>query len=226
MRFPSYRFHLCCALRTAMLERVPSAECKKDGQQQSVSHRPLDVRLHSPVIVEHTRTGAEVNQTVKHLPPAATQTDDPFSCGRDGQGQHQNKTEETGNDERTLQKHVFENCVKVEILIEPDISCQMNETVEEREQAQHPAEADERAPSSHPPQWGYAQGKDQKAERPDTCPIADIFQRIRAQAPRKRIEQKPHYGYEASEKNNRLENPPATKFGHYGLLLASGPPST
>ena len=69
-----------------MLERVPTAECKKDYQQQSISDRPLNVRLYPPVIVKSARRGAEVNQAVKHLPLAAAKTGDPFSSGSDGEG--------------------------------------------------------------------------------------------------------------------------------------------
>src|SRR5437867_7792112 len=101
----------------------------------------------------------------------------------------------------------------------------MDESVEEAEQTQHSAKADKRAPTADPPQRGYAQGDHQKTEGPDTRPIADIFERIRAQAPCERIVEKPHERDEAGEENDQFENPPATEFGHYGSLLASGPPS-
>src|SRR5437899_7401532 len=171
---------------------MPSAECKQDRQHRSVRDGPLDIRLYAPVIVKYTGGRAQVNQAMKHLPPAAAESSDPFSCRRDCKRHEQQETDEARDNERPLQKHVLEDLCKVEILIQPHIRRKMDESVKETEQSEHPAKPDHTAPSGNPPKRSYCQGDHQETQCPDACPVSDVLEGIGTQATGKRIEEEPH----------------------------------
>src|ERR1700733_8396747 len=97
------------------------------------------VGFHEPIVVNRARDSADVDQAMKHLPPFAAQTAD-HSAGRsDGKRDHKQECRESGGDKRPL-IDIVDHLGEVERFIQPNISCEVQTTKEESEQAEHPAE--------------------------------------------------------------------------------------
>src|SRR5207245_524085 len=96
-------FRPCPAHRSPAAHFHPP-RAQPEGQQQrdnrSVHHRLAHVRFHQPVVVHHARRRGDINQPVQHLPALASQPPDPSPCGRNRQRKQQNKSRETGGNER------------------------------------------------------------------------------------------------------------------------------
>jgi len=159
---------------------MPGAESQKDEQKTGRRSRPPDLDLSPQIVMEDTDCRAEVDQAMEHLPAVAAETADPFSRGRDRERNHHQETDDARNDEGTLKEHVLEYCPEIEVLVEPDVCGEMDEALEKCEEAEHPAKADEAAESRQPPERSDGQRNQQKPQSPDTRPVPDIFQRVRA----------------------------------------------
>src|SRR5260370_684513 len=92
--------------------------------------------------MDHSGHCAYIYEPVQHLPAGSSQAADPTSCGRNRQRDPQHKGQETRRDERALD-HILPDLGKVEELVEPDVSQEMERAAEEREQAEHSAKSNQ-----------------------------------------------------------------------------------
>jgi hypothetical protein len=173
--------------------------------------------------VKHAGGGTDVNQAMKHLPLLAAEPTDPFVRRGDCEGNEDNETQNTRNDEWTLCDVVHDR-MKVEELIEPDVSDEMQKAVEKGEEPKHSAKPDKGLPSCDSSKRRDAQRNHHKTQCPDTGPVPQVFNGICAQLAGESIPRQPDRRHKTEQKDGRLEYPPTINFGdHRGKFIAVRP---
>src|SRR5262245_54376443 len=94
--------------------------------------------------MNHTRRAAEINQAMDHLPSRTPETGDPLSGGGDCEREHESDSDHAGRDEWPLD-YILKDFVQNELLIECNVHRQVDESLKEREKAQHSAESNQAA---------------------------------------------------------------------------------
>src|SRR5579859_650770 len=117
---------------------------------------------------------------MEELPALAPQTADPSGGGGEGEGDQQNKSSETGGDERAL-VHIFQDARPTKKLVEPDVGQKVQRGIEKCKQAEHAAEFYEPGLVQNPAQGRNSQSDAQKDENPVTGGMRDFFNGIGAQ---------------------------------------------
>src|SRR5215471_6693159 len=155
---------------------------------------------------------AEVNEPVQELPPLASQSPDPLFRRGDSKRNEHNEARVSGHDEWTL-RQVVDHSVESEELVEPDVAHEMQYTVEEREESQHPARPDNFVPLRKSANRCDRQRDKKKAQRPDAgrvsnrlewiCTEIACSRRVNEKGQRQRAEQK----HIKSPINNSCVNP-------------------
>ena len=130
--------------------------------------------------MNHTGGGAEINQAVQGLPALAAQLSDRPFCRGERQGNHQDKGGHSRSDEPAL-GDVGQHFVDIEKFVEPDVGGQVQRAVEEREQAEHPAQADQPVLPSQFPQRRNRQRDQQESQSAIARAVGDRFNRISAE---------------------------------------------
>jgi hypothetical protein len=160
---------------------------------------------------------------MKHLPLLAAEPTDPFVRRGDCEGNEDNETQNTRNDEWTLCDVVHDR-MKVEELIEPDVSDEMQKAVEKGEEPKHSAKPDKGLPSCDSSKRRDAQRNHHKTQCPDTGPVPQVFNGICAQLAGESIPRQPDRRHKTEQKDGRLEYPPTINFGdHRGKFIAVRP---
>ena len=67
----------------------------------------------------------------------------------------------------------------------------MHEAIKECKESEHPSETDKAAPSDETAERSYGQGNHQETQRPNACPVPDVFQRVCTQVTGEGVEQQP-----------------------------------
>ena len=103
-----------------------------------------------------------------------------FVGGRHCQRDEQDKGAETDGDIRPF-RHVQDNLVPVEELVQHQVGGEVQAGVEKRKQAEHPAEPNQRVLTGDFPQRRDRQGDEQEAQRPFTGEMGDFLDRVGGQ---------------------------------------------
>ncbi len=121
----------------------------------------------------------------------------PCSRGQ-GQGNHEDEGGESYGDEWAFD-NVFQHFVDVEELVEPDVGGEMETTVEESEQSDHAADADQPVLTGDPAERRDGEGGEDKNQRPVPGRVRDELDGIGAEAAMQRSP------YQAPQRNERGE---------------------
>jgi hypothetical protein len=105
--------------------------------------------------------------------------------------------------------------MKVEELVEPDVSDEMQKAVEKGEEAKHSAKPDQGLPSCDSSKRRDAQRNHHKTQCPDTGPVPQVFNGICAQLAGESIPRQPDRRHKTEQKDGRLEYPPTINFGDH-----------
>src|SRR2546427_9258276 len=98
--------------RPAVIDRRDSkTQAQKHSQQRAVGERPSDVQFDTPVVMQNTDNGADINQAMNHLPALAAEPADPFFRGGDCQWDEQNEARDARKDEWALAEHVLQDLI-------------------------------------------------------------------------------------------------------------------
>ena len=153
------------------------------------------------------------------LPARAPKTADPLSGGRDGQRNHQKESRHPRQNKWTL-VDVLQDFAPHEKLVQPDVGHEMNESLKEGKQADHPAKSNQAADTSNSPKRRDRESDHQESQRPDSSELGYVFNGVRAESAIQALIGKPDrpanpsQWCKAGEKNNRLEDPPAIRLQH------------
>jgi hypothetical protein len=176
----------------------PDTHREQNGDHGAVPGGAGDVALDQPPVVHDAANRRDVYQPVDEVPALAAQAPDPAGRGSEGQRNHQDKRREPHGDERPLHD-VGDDLVGGKELIEYEVGQKVQRAVEEREQPQHAAEADQGIPTRPLPQGRDRQRQRQKPQRPRAGLVGDRVDRVSAQRVRERaVDQVP----ERSEGSN------------------------
>ncbi len=171
--------------------------------------------------MDDAKDSGDVNEPMQQVPAPAAKPPDHAGRGRDRQRQHGDERREADGDERPLVDvlpHRFREIAhrrpgddavgKIETgePIGDHVGQKMQRAVEEREQANHPAETDRTGPSGEPPQRCDRERDAEKTQRPDAGFVGEIAERIRAQVAGDRRPDEPGHRPEAREKHKRLQH--------------------
>ena len=66
---------------------IPHAPQQKNRHAKGIDERLAHVRLHQPVVMNHSQDGADVNQTMERLPALSSEAADHAGRGSLDQGQ-------------------------------------------------------------------------------------------------------------------------------------------
>ena len=159
------------------------------------------------LVMKYAGRGTDVNQAMKHLPVLAAESTDPLFRRGDCEGNEHNETHNTRNDEWTLCDVVHDR-MKVEELVEPDVSGEMQKAVVHGEEPKHSAKPYQRLPSCDSSKRRDAQRNHHKTKRPDAGPVSQVFNGICAQVAGESIPRKPNRRHKTEQKDGRFERPP------------------
>src|SRR5262245_13154632 len=98
--------------------------------------------------MDDTGRRAEVNEPVQELPPLASQSPDPLFRRGDGEGDEHHEACISGHDEWPL-RQIVDHSVESEKLIEPDVTDEMQYSIEEGEESKHTPRSDDLMPCSN-----------------------------------------------------------------------------
>src|SRR5579883_1201006 len=201
---------------------MPAARRKQNCQQDAISKGIGDVRFFVKIVMNDTRRTAEIDKPVQQLPPFAAQTPYPFLRGRDGKRNHQRESDPARSDKWTA-RDILYDVTEHERLVQPEIDREVDDAGEECQQPHHAPHANQAVPARKPAQWSYREGDHQEAQRPDACNFANDLDGITAD-PRVQIligqpkyANAPQRGQQTSDEYNRLYDPPAVGFRHWGV---------
>src|SRR5258708_2101661 len=150
---------------------------KKETQERAVKDRLAHVDLAQQVVVNPTKDSRKIDTAMEHLPALAADTPNPARGGSDGQRNQEHKSSETHGDERPL-GDVFEHSRRVKRLVGPEIGEEVQGDVEECEEAEHAAKADEVRELEEFAERRNAKGEDEKAQRPISSGMLKSFDGI------------------------------------------------
>src|SRR5207245_7440586 len=159
--------------------------------------------------MNHSRDHAEINQPVQQLPTFSTQPAYPAAGGSNRQRNQQYKSGKAQGKKAAL-GDIGQHFVRVEELIQPNVSKKMEDAVKERKQPNHAPEANEPWLSRKPSQWRDGQRDKQESQRPVPGRMGDDFDRIGAERPVVGLQSQKCERYKAREENNDFE--PADRF--------------
>src|SRR5207302_6806317 len=154
---------------------------QQDAEHDSVLDGFAEIGLYQPCVMHYSQDPREIDQAVQAQPVfAAEATNRPCRRGQ-GQGNHEDEGRESYGDEGTL-GDVFQHFVDVEELVEPDVGGEMETTVEECEQSDHAAYADQPVLTGDPAERRDGEGGEDEDERPVSGRVRDELDGIGAQA--------------------------------------------
>jgi hypothetical protein len=96
--------------------------------------------------MDDTGRRAEVNESVQELPPLASQSPDPLFRRSDGERNEHDEACISGHDEWPL-RQIVDHSGESEELIEPDVTDEMQYSIEEGEESEHAARSDDLVPT-------------------------------------------------------------------------------
>src|SRR5688572_18271471 len=124
--------------------------------------------------------GADIDQTVQHLPSPAAEAANPFPGGCQGQWDHQNETCETYGYVRS-HHDVLHDLVPQEKLIQPNVGYEVKKAVKEGKEAEHSSKADETYPTGNPADRRHSERDHQKPKRPGPGEVSNVGEWIGAE---------------------------------------------
>lgn len=164
-----------CPLRSRPQQ---GADQQQEGEHRSVLQGFPQVSFDQPDVVNYSRRGAEVDESVESLPAfAAKLTNRPLGR-RQSQWNHEHEGGHAGSNETAL-ADVGEHLMHIEEFIQPNVRHEVQAPVEESKQAQHAAQADHPVLFRDFPQWSDRQGDQKEGERPIPRTVSNGLDRIR-----------------------------------------------
>src|SRR5258708_39833250 len=115
--------------------------------------------------MHHAQDPREIDQAVKAVPVFSAEAANGTCSRRQGEGDHEEEGGEAYGDEWAF-GDVFQHFVDVEGLVEPDVGGEMKTSVEECEEADHAADADQPVLTGDPAERGDGEGGEDEDERP------------------------------------------------------------
>ncbi len=149
----------------------------EDREHSAVHQRQSNVGFDQPVVVNHPGQRAEVDQPVQPLPSLVAEASYHGGGRRCGQRNHKREPRHARGDEPPFD-HVRQHLVHIEKLVEPDPCHQVQASVKEREQPQHPAEPDQLRLIQESAQRGDRQCNQEEPNGPITGIVGDVLDRI------------------------------------------------
>jgi len=135
------------------------------------------IGFNEPIVVDHAAESADVDEPVQRLPALAAQAANPTSGGGQRKGDQQYEAEEPHGDKGPL-GHILPHAAEIESLVRPNVGEEVQANVEESEQAEHAAEANEVGKLQELAERRDGEGDEQEAQRPITGEVLDEFDRI------------------------------------------------
>src|SRR6266853_6700559 len=131
--------------------------------------------------MHYTQDSREIDQEVQAQPVFAAEAANRPCSGSQGQGNHKDEGGESYGDEGAL-GDVFRHLMDIEELVEPDVGGEMKATVEECEQSDHAADADQPVLTGDSAERRDGVGGEYQDQRPVAGRVRDELDGIGAQA--------------------------------------------
>jgi hypothetical protein len=141
---------------------------------------------------------------VQALPVPSAEAPHPTSRRSDRQRHEQHERQKAGRDEAAIED-VVRNAFPVEEMIEDQVGQKVQRGIEEREQAQHAPEADDRMPAGEPPERGHGKRRQEEPQRPPPGAERDRFDRVCAKVVGQRGLYEKGGWHQRGDKQRRLE---------------------
>ena len=104
------------------------------------------------------------------LPARAPETGNPLSGGCDGQRKHQKKSSHPRQNKRTF-VDVLQDFAPHEKLVQPDVGHEVDESLKEGKQADHPAKSNQAADTGNSPNRRDRESDHQESQGPDSSEL-------------------------------------------------------
>ena len=144
---------------------------------------------------------ADVDRAMQDAPAAAAKAANPASRGRNRERNEQREREEAYGDEGAL-VDIFPDFVDVEKFVEPEVRGEMQAGVEEGEEAEHAAEADQLGQVKELAQRSDGEGDHEKSQGPVSGTVLDELKWIRDYVAAQERHDDGGQGTEAAEEQN------------------------
>ncbi len=163
--------------------------------------------------MDHAEDGDGIHQHVQLAPLAPAQPLDHALGGGDGQRyEHQNGQDADGD--IVALDDILHKGIQIELQVNDDVTREMQDRIEKRIEADHPAVGDEFPFLQDFTGWPHREGQDDKDQRPVAQLPVQLLHRVRRQIEgaqrgvRPEGEDQPSQRYKTRDKNQRLEDQP------------------
>lgn len=153
--------------------------------------------------MNHTTNCADVDKAMKQLPAASAEAANPSGCGGERERNEQDESGETYRDEGAL-GDVFPHGRQIEGLVWAEVGEEVEAGVEEGEEAEHAAEADEIWELKELAQRSDAKSDDEEAQGPVAGGVLKSLDLIWTEVSCERAPDEDAKGCEAKQKNGEL----------------------
>ena len=153
--------------------------------------------------MNHATNRGDIDRAVKLLPALSAEATNPAGGGRDGQRNEKNKPCEADGDEAALDD-VGPHVVKIELLVDHEPREEVQANVEESEETEHAAEANELGKVKEFAKGRDAKGEDEEADGPVPGEVSDELDGIGSEIGMKSAPSKRDEGRDAKKKDDDL----------------------
>ena len=169
--------------------------------------------------MKHTCDRAGIHQAMQTLPLLSANAANPTRSGGHGQGDHEDETSEADSNIGAL-GNIAPNLVKVEKLIDGQVSGEVQEAVKEGEESDHAAEADEPVLARDTTERGNGERREDENQRPIAGRVGDDLDGIGSEAIVKTLPGKMGEGDEGGEEDGEFEKAKHEHIAEFRLQIA------